>query len=581
MPVAPGSSITCSILLVEPSLFLSGFNHLSHACCEGENGTALLRGTLQLCVRRNTKIKSVQLKLLGRAHMEWPQQVDSTFYEEDNLQTQVLTFFNAMNNWEKDDYGNRCTYQQKSKSPNDSNLENQINTSKRPRLSSGNFQTQSSNKASKTAPATEVKWYKVFYPGIYDYVFEFPIDHYQLETTKAPFGSVKWELHATIDRAGMFNIKLRSRKELSFVRIPDPLSLEMMEPILFSRQWEDQLCYDIVISGKSFPIGSMIPIVFKLSPLDKVQMHGLKVSVTESIEYWSNDRKATRKTPIRTVLLLEKTARKAIFPLWATSGRITVRDSEFTPEPRGEVHEMAAGQRSREAVGEQTAAQPVTETRENILGNSDPGSQSFWGTTEIEALVQIPTCRMMTRTEDLRLHPKCLWKNVSASHCIKVILHISRLDMDDPTGKKRRFFDTAISLPITLLDCRANQANMNLPSYTDEACQFVTCQTICGCPDALTITTQKSPRHVIETLAAHHLANDQQSAPPAIEPGRPTYLVQDRNFNLPSFDNDITPSPIPAFIDDGPPPHYSDIIGDSNVNGLGDYFARLTEYSLN
>jgi arrestin-related trafficking adapter 3/6 len=434
MPVAPGSSITCSILLAEPNLFLSGFNHLYHDCCEGQNGTALLRGTLQLCVRQKTKIKSVQLKLLGHARMQWPQQTESGFYEEDNLQTQALTFFNAMNNWEKDDYGNQCTYQRKSTSPNDTNLESKINTSKslelncqsdlsakrRPRLSPGHIQTQSFNKCSMTAPVTQATWYKVFYPGTYDYAFEFPIDHHQLETIKVPYGSVKWELRATIDRAGMFSINLRGRKELSFVRIPDPLSLEMMDLILFSRQWQDQLHYDIIISGKSFPIGSMIPIIFKLTPLDKVQMHGLKVFAIESIEYCSNDRKATRKTPTRTVLLLHKTATKAFFPSWATSGLITVRDSEFSPEPRGETREMAAEQRSAEASGGQTAAQPVTGTRENILGSSDPELQNFWGTTEIEAVVQIPTCSMMAKNEGLRLHPKCIWKNVRTSHWIKV-----------------------------------------------------------------------------------------------------------------------------------------------------------------
>ncbi|KAF4331931.1 Arrestin-related trafficking adapter 3 [Fusarium beomiforme] len=365
MPIALGSSVTCSILLAEPNLFLSGFNHLYHDCCEGQNDTALLRGILQLCVNKNTKIKSVQLKLLGHARMEWPQQLESGFYEEDDLQTQVFTFFNAMNNWEEGDYGNQCTYQRKSTSPNNTNLENQKNTSKslklsyksnisakrRTHLSPGNIQTQSFNKGSITVPATQAKLYKVFYPGTYDYAFEFPINHHQLETTKVPYGSVKWELRATIDRAGMFNINLRDRKELSFVRIPDPLSLEMRDPILSSRQWQDQLHYDLYISGKSFPIGSMIPIVLKLSPLDKVQMHGLKVFVTESIEYWSNDRKTTRKTPIRTVLLLNKIARKAFFPPWATSGLITVRDSELTSEPRGEGRDMIAEQRSAEASG--------------------------------------------------------------------------------------------------------------------------------------------------------------------------------------------------------------------------------------
>jgi hypothetical protein len=196
----------------------------------------------------------------------------------------------------------------------------------------------------------------------------------------------------------------------------------MTESIVFSRQWQDQLRYDIIISGKSFPIGSKIPIVLKLRPLDKVQVHGLKVIVTESIEYWSNDRKVTRKTPLRTVLLLDKRAGKELFPTWASSDLRTVRDGELTPEPRREAGETAAEQRSAEASGRQTAVQPLLETRDSLLANPDPRSESFWDTTEIEAAVQIPTCRMMVRREELRLHPKCIWMNVSASHRIEVNL---------------------------------------------------------------------------------------------------------------------------------------------------------------
>jgi len=57
------------------------------------------------------------------------------------------------------------------------------------------------------------------------------------------------------------------------------------EPIFISRYWEDQLHYNIIIAGKSFPIGGRMPIAFKLTPLAKAQVHKLKVFVTENIEY--------------------------------------------------------------------------------------------------------------------------------------------------------------------------------------------------------------------------------------------------------------------------------------------------------
>ncbi|KAL5611297.1 hypothetical protein FOBRF1_007414 [Fusarium oxysporum] len=592
MPVTLGNRATCSIHLDEPSLFLSGFESLCQDCSQEQNDTAFLRGTLQLHVSRNTKIKSVQLKLVGRTRLDWQQQTQPDFHEECNLPTQVSTFFSALNNLEKNDFGFQCRYQLQSASGSDSNLMNEGNTlapldpnlhsnmgaKKRRLLSLDSVQAQCYNHGNTIRPATEVQGYKIFYPGTYDYPFAFSIAQDELETIKVPYGSVKWELRATIARAGIFNTNLRGRKEVTLVRIPDPLSLETMQPILFSRQWEDCLYYDIIVGGRSFPIGSMIPIFLRLGPLDKVQVHGFEVLVTESIEYSSNNKKVTKRTPSRTVLLLKKTAEKAIFPSWATSGLVTVRDGEFTPEPRNETCEMAAEQRVVEASGERASADTVTERRDSLLINSDLDLPTFWGTTEIEAAVQIPTCGMMLRRGELRLHPKCIWKNVVAKHCLKVILHISRLDANNPTGEKRIYQDTITYLPLALLDCRANQANISLPSYSDETFPSVSYYKSCGCPDALAIPIEKPPCHSIEGLAACHLVDDGHNAHPTTNSWQPTEVSGDHTFDLSSSDNDITPPSVPALINDELPPHYDDVVDGTGLNGLEDYFSHLARY---
>jgi hypothetical protein len=209
-------------------------------------------------------------------------------------------------------------------------------------------------------------------------------------------------------------------KEVSIVRLPDQLSLEMSEPISISRKWEDQLHYDIIISGKSFPIGSKIPIAFKLTPLAKVQVHKLKVFVTESIEYWTNDKRVTRKDPGRKILLLEKSAGKPLDSAWASSEMRTVRGGELTAEQRREAREIANRRRERDASRRQTVADPLPEPSENLLGDLDLGLENMWGSTEIEANVQMPTCEMMAKNKELRLHPDCSWKNVNVFHWIKV-----------------------------------------------------------------------------------------------------------------------------------------------------------------
>lgn len=442
-PVASGSGVSCSIILAEPNVFLTGFEHDGHMRHESANSTALLRGKLQLDVSKNVKLKSVTLKLFGKARTEWPEGIPPMKveqYEEESLRTQVLTFFHAMHESWETPYGNQCTYTMRSNSENNSmtNLSTpsqsqlSLGLKNRPpgnltakdlkRLSLQSNQSRSFGKGdSPSASAAQPpKGYKVFYPGTYEYSFELPIDHHQLETTKLHFGSVKWALEAVVERAGAFKPNLHGTKDVSIVRVPDQLSLEMTEPISISRQWEDQLHYDIMISGKSFPIGTKIPIAFKLTPLAKVQVHKLKVYVTESIEYWTNDRRVTRKDPGRKILLLEKSAGKPLDKQFENSDVRVLSGGELSPGERHNARMAAARRRSVEASRNHTAPQPLPDPSDNLLGDLDLGLESYWGSTEIEMNVQIPTCEQMAKDKSVRLHPDCSWKNVNVYHWIKV-----------------------------------------------------------------------------------------------------------------------------------------------------------------
>ncbi|KAL7935774.1 hypothetical protein V8C35DRAFT_261892 [Trichoderma chlorosporum] len=633
-PVATGSGLSCSILLAEPNLFLSGFDHNGHERREARAGTALLRGKMQLTISKNVKIKAVQLKLVGRARTEWPEGIPplkQDLFEEESLRTQVLTFFNALNEGWETEYGNQCTYKLKGGSANSSStiltsspgvspaasMRNNLTAKELKRLSLQNVQSRSFGKGeSGVITQTQAKGFKVFYPGVYDYSFELPIDHHQLETTKLQYASVKWELHATVDRAGAFKPNLHGVKEVPIIRLPDQMSLEMSEPISISRQWEDQLHYDIMVSGKSFPIGAKIPIAFKLTPLAKVQVHKLKVYITESVEYWTSDKRVTRKDPGRKILLLEKTAGKELDPAWATSEVTTIRGGELTEEQRRVARETASRRRAHDAARRKQAPEPLPAPVDNILGDLDLGLESMWGSTEIEASVQIPTCEMMAKNKSLRLHPDCSWKNVNVFHWIKVVMRISRLDHDDPSGTKRRHFEISIDSPLSILNCRATRANTSLPAYSGEMNRPSPYQSACGCPDSATIAMETSPSSSTGTLPDPEALADSMPAPPqAVHlhsgapsagqapagrqspttwspelPGRPIHLLRAPSFNPPAFDDDTAPPPAGTIVYDGtpadippvmtPPPQYDAVVGTPSVDGLADYFTRLAEYGL-
>ncbi|KAK3986944.1 hypothetical protein QBC44DRAFT_130332 [Cladorrhinum sp. PSN332] len=649
-PVASGSGLACSILLAEPNVFLTGFEHDSSSRRQPvQNSSALLRGKLQLNVSKNVKIKSVTLKLVGKARTEWPEGIPpakTDLFEEQTLRTQSLVFFHAMheNMWETE-YGSQCTFTPKS-STNHHNLmhslyansnsslhilgkgrtSTNLTAKELKRLSLQSVNSRSFGKGeSPLANQVQAKGYKIFVPGTYEYAFELPIDHSQLETTKLQYGSVRWELEALVERAGAFKPNLHGSKEVSIVRLPDQMSLEMSEPISISRHWEDQLHYDIMISGKSFPIGTRIPIAFKLTPLAKVQVHKLKVFVTESIEYWTNDRHVTRKDSGRKILLLEKTAGKPLDKQYASSEVRVLSGGELDPDQREEARRIAYMRRQQEAARRNGVPDPLPDPSNNLLGDLDLGLETFWGSTEIEMNVQLPTCEMMAQDKTLRLHPDCSWKNVNVYHWIKIVMRISRSDPEDPTGKRRRHFEISIDSPFTVLNCRATQANTSLPQYSGRDGPIHEQRHMaCGCIDARPVDSSQSrvatPLSMIEEdslsrngsrlridsnnanrglpsvpQAAHlqsaaragvvtpprassSLSRARGLPSPLVErEPRPIHLLRHPSYNPPPFNADEPPPPMPADLMT-PPPNYDIIVGTPSVDGLADYFARLAAY---
>lgn len=421
-PIASDSEMSCHILLAEPCIFLIGFDHDGHSEHDDLSPAALLRGKLQLNVFKNVKIKSVTLKLVGKARTEWPEGIPpqkTAFFEEEPLRTQALTFFHAMyeSDWETD-YGRNCTFVLKktagpssgirleSSSPRSGLLQEppgHMSAKDLKRLSLQSVQSRSFGKGdSPMVNQVQAKGYKTFYPGVYEYSFELPIDHHHPETTNIQYGSVKWELETTIERAGAFKPNLQGTKDINIVRLPHQLSLGASEPISISRRWEDQLHYDIVISEKSFPIGSRIFIAFKFTPLDKIQVRKLKIFITEATECWTTDRSVRRKDSGKKILLLEKRAGKPLDEQYESSDVSVFDGREFLAEER-------TGARSTASEGRSSID---AEGAENLLGGFE--------TTEIEMNVQIPTCRQMAKDKAVKLHPDCSWKNINISHSIKV-----------------------------------------------------------------------------------------------------------------------------------------------------------------
>lgn len=171
-------------------------------------------------------------------------------------------------------------------------------------------------------------------------------------------------------------------------------------------------------------------------------------------------------------------------------------------------------------------------------------------------------------------------------------MRISRLDPDDPAGKKRRHFEISIDSPFTVLDCRATQANTALPEYSGCERPIYHQQTACGCPDAEILTANPSPASSTGTIPSIEASINPQTMsdglnialPPAAHiqqhPAaghqavqRPMHLIRQPSHNPPAFDAEEPPPPLLT-----PPPQYDAVVGTPSVDGLADYFARLADY---
>ena len=279
-----------------------------------------------------------------------------------------------------------------------------LKDSKRLSLQGNKSRSFEKSESNKTTSSVAQKGYRTFHPGEYIYNFELPIDSRLPETIDAELGYVKYELEAYVERAGAFRANLMGSKEVRLIRAPAEGSLEQVEPIAISRNWEDQLHYDIVISGKSFPLGGKVPIAFKLTPLAKVQCHRIKVFITENTEYFCSQKRVHRMEPTRKVLLFEKRA----------------DGPSMSRYPGSSMRIMSGGgvpydQRIAAADGQEVI--PVDTT--NLLGRLEGDSNI--GPTEMEFNVQLPGCQdNIDKDAPSHLNFDTTYTNIQVHHWIKV-----------------------------------------------------------------------------------------------------------------------------------------------------------------
>lgn len=293
--ILSSAGITASLVLADPTIFLSGFSRQDQA----ESPPALVRGSLLLRVSKAAKIKGISLNFKGISRTDWPEGIPSDkseTHETKEVFAHEWKLFSAQFSNAEKSSGAHSVFAL--------DLEQNIS----------NADSESIHPSVTTATSHELvnqheailKGYRVFNPAEYVYNFELMLPQRLPETLKCNFGQVRWGFNLCIERHGTFKPNLTAHKEVPLLRTLGPSNLEGSEPIVINRDWEDILHYEIIIAGKAFAIGQRFNVAFALVPLAKVKCHRIRVYITEHTEYFCRNHRIHRVEPSHKFLLMER-----------------------------------------------------------------------------------------------------------------------------------------------------------------------------------------------------------------------------------------------------------------------------------
>ncbi|EJD08036.1 uncharacterized protein FOMMEDRAFT_131011 [Fomitiporia mediterranea MF3/22] len=299
-----------------------------------------------------------------------------------------------------------------------------------------------------TEPASgEGEGWKEFKKGTYTYPISFAIPGDSPPSLQCDFGTVGYSLKATVHRPGAFTHRLTATREVTFIACPGEDDIDESDNIVVQREWDSQMHYMIIISGRAFPIGSSIPIHLTFMPIAKVKIFRISAYLEEKVDYYTQFKKiarsdATRKFELLSIRFPEKDS-PPILPL----------SSDYSTSP---LHGYVD-------------AEDESEAASSLMG---PGPWS------IQASLQLPkSCSKMHFTNK---HKR---SNITISHLLKIVFRVERGDdefVDAKTGR-RKHFDIVVQTPLHILSCRCNSEWTSLPRYSSLALNSILGAQTCPC----------------------------------------------------------------------------------------------------
>ncbi|KAJ6593454.1 hypothetical protein B0H19DRAFT_921152 [Mycena capillaripes] len=279
--------------------------------------------------------------------------------------------------------------------------------------------------------------WKEFKKGTYTFPISFAIPPNAPPTMECPYGTVVWKLKANVHRPGTFALRMSAAREVIVIAGPTEDDTEESESIVVERHWEQQLQYLISISGRSFPIGGVVPVTFTMMPMAKVKIHRVSILLEEKIDYYSHFKRLARTDPIMRIQLLS----------------IKHDDKIGGPILPLESNDVDALKKSP-LIALTVPGDDLSELASEWMG---PGPWTF------HQELRLPqSCSLIHFTN------KNKRSNMTVTHVLKCVIRVERGDdaaVDQKTGKNK-LFDIVVQTPVHILSCRCNPEWTCLPQYS-------------------------------------------------------------------------------------------------------------------
>ncbi|KDN47846.1 hypothetical protein RSAG8_03266, partial [Rhizoctonia solani AG-8 WAC10335] len=289
-------------------------------------------------------------------------------------------------------------------------------------------------------PVAEADMWQEFKKGTYNYPISFAVPANTPPTLHCDFGSISYRLKAVVHRTGTFVPKLVAHAEVTLISCPGEDDTEERENIVVERQWDEQLRYFITISGKSFPIGGVVPITLVMMPLSKVKIYRLTVLLEEKIDYYAHGRRIARHDPTRRYELMSLKYPNSKHDKGIRQPLLPVLDDSNDAISRSPLVSLIEGQ-------------DPDEIATNLLNPNGP-----W-TLQLQA--NLPTC-----SSPIHFTCKHTRSSIIISHWIKIMIRVERGDDSQMDKGKRKQFDIIVETPVHILSCKCNPDYTALPPYS-------------------------------------------------------------------------------------------------------------------